>query len=435
MTFEASKLLLVLLGTGVIGGIAVLVAKGTTQRLMLIGLLGGLLWYSGIGAADSQVPFGFIFYYFGLAAAIVIGFHGARVIFLPIAVKLERRVAPTLGPMTGGLGWVMVILAYLLLSTFPLVWPESRLSMLFSPPAPDLSRAFFLRFDETPDPVSRIVAYAQLLMSPFFLVALYRLRSHVVLICLILCVLLYLRYVASAYISRGEVLVQVVMMVMAVWILRPSYRRILLLSAVALMPLLFYALYWYGMARIGATVQNEGFLAAAGLVLESELSFPKYVGVAIVESEARVDLPAYFTWLFTLPIPKVLTGEIAGARVNYEISEIVLGRPMGSYGWYVVLPGLVAESVYIYGRVLFWVHGLFLGALAALFARIAERLPQLLFLYLHVALLFAYSLNRGGVSSLLPPVINSYLLFYVFIFLTALWPQRRASAVPAAVSR
>ncbi len=165
-------------------------------------------------------------------------------------------------------------------------------------------------------------------------------------------------------------------------------------------------------------------------VLARELGFLKNVGVTVLEAGARVDIGAYFTWIATLPIPKVLTGDIEGARINYEISEIVLGLPIGSPGWYVVLPGLVVESVYIYGRYFFWLHGIFLGIMAAFFARIAERVPQFLFLYLYIVLMFAYVLNRAGISALLPTIINEFLFFYLFLFFVIFRTRRRAFKDP-----
>ena len=116
-----------------------------------------------------------------------------------------------------------------------------------------------------------------------------------------------------------------------------------------------------------------------------------------------------------MPLPKLFVGPVEVARINYEVSEIVLGLPIGAYGWYVVLPGLVAESVYIFGRNLFWIHGMVLGLVAAFFVRLTERVPQFFFIYLHLVVMFGYALNRGGVSSLFPELLNKFLFFYLFL--------------------
>ena len=137
-----------------------------------------------------------------------------------------------------------------------------------------------------------------------------------------------------------------------------------------MLPLVLVASYVYGVVRIGGTVGELSFWEAVTPVMETETSFPRDVGMLVIEKAARVDLSDYVKWIVTLPIPKILTGEIGGARINYEISEYVSGVSPGQKGWYVVLPGLIAESVYIYGNYFFWLHGGFIAFLAALVVRL-----------------------------------------------------------------
>ena len=165
-------------------------------------------------------------------------------------------------------------------------------------------------------------------------------------------------------------------------------------------------------------------------MLENEISFPRNVGVPIIESGARVDLAAYARWMLTLPIPKLLTGEIEGARVNYEISDLVLGLGRGARGWYIVLPGLVAESVSIFGRYFFWLHAVFIAFLAALVMRLMERTPQLLFLQAYVVVTFAYHVNRGGISGPLGILVNEFMLFYLFVFIMVFGVLRKHRGLP-----
>ena len=53
--------------------------------------------------------------------------------------------------------------------------------------------------------------------------------------------------------------------------------------------------------------------------------------------------------------------------------------------------------------------------LAVLVGRLVERTPQLVFLRIYLLLLFAYVLNRAGVSALLPQLINNFLIFYIYL--------------------
>jgi hypothetical protein len=412
---DPTKLILVITGSIALGVLALLSARGTIQRLMLFSLLGGLFFYSGIGTAYSEVHVSFVGFYFAFVLAVVLGFHLGRSVFLDMSVTVGRAITPILGRMDRGIVWKVLIAAYIFFSIFPLLWPEPRLQQLVMPPAPDLIEMLSGRFNEEVDPLLVIVGYLRLLFTPLFFVALYRLRHKLPSIALIFLFLLYVRYVENAYLGRGAVVMHMAILLMAVWFLRPGYRGRVAVTVALLAPLLLYAFYMYALVRIGDVVGDIGFVEALKAILDTELGFVRDVGTVILASGARVDLMEYFTWIVTLPVPKILSGVIEGARVNYEISELVLGVPIGEYGWYVVLPGVVAESIYIFGTWLFWLHGVFLGFIASFFARLTERVPQFVFLYFYLVVMFGYVLNRGGVAALLPPLINEFLLFYLLV--------------------
>lgn len=434
MNIEPLKLIFILGGTLLLGSIGVIAAVGLSQRLMLAGLLIGLVVYSGIGAADSRVPFVYIVYFFIFFTATVVGFHMGRVIFLPFSKIIGQKIPKALGSMSGGIAWQVVIVFYILISLVPLVRPEFRLHYLLMPPKPDLHYVFYRQFTEEPNVVLRLIGYIKLLATPFFYLALYRLHSNVCKIFILIIFLMYIDYVANAYIGRGDVLLNFGLLILGIWILRPKYRRWIIMTGIIFMPFFLYALYWYGCIRIGGTIGKVSIGEAIISILTSELSFPIRVGMPIIEAGARVNFSDYLVWIITLPLPKLLTGPIKGARINYEISEFILGLPIGAPGWYVVLPGIVAESFYIFGSKLFWLHGLFLGIIAAFFARVTERVPQFLFFYLYVVGQFTYILNRGGIAALLPTIINEFLLFYLYLFAIVFYRSRKVFS-PSANSK
>jgi hypothetical protein len=431
------RLVLILSGTVLLGSVAWLAARGRVQRFILLGTLVGLTFYSGIGAAAPGVAPAFTAYFFFLFAAIIVGFHLGRPLFLPVSERMGRRLGPSLGSMEPARLWYGVIGLYIVVSALPLLWPEWRLHELLAPPRPDLRYVFDLRFSGEPDTLTRLIANLQVVATPFFYLALYRLRHRLAWVAGVFVVLLYVSYVAAASISRGEVLRHLGFVILAAWFLRPRHRPGITAATLASLPLLVMVAYWYGRVRIGGAVEAITAGEALTALLSTEWGFPRDVGMPLIESGAGVDLGRYLLWIVTLPIPKLITGPIAGARINYEISEIVLGLPAGSAGWYVVLPGLVAESVYLFGPWLFWLHGLFIGLLAAFFARLAEQVPQFLFLFLYVAVMFAFVLNRGGIAGLLPPLVNGFLLFYVFLLLMVMihHRQERSGAHQAPVAR
>jgi len=262
----------------------------------------------------------------------------------------------------------------------------------------------------------KLIDYTKILLTPFFYIALYRYRNRIHWAFLIVILLLYVNYIRGFYVSRGDFISSLGLLGIVLWVTRPHYRRTMIISVLALMPLMLAALDLYSVIRLGRTVGEVSILNSSLSLLESETSFPLRVGIPIIEAGVRVNFADYIRWIVTLPLPKIFTGEIEGTRFGYQISTFVLGVSPGEKGFYAVLPGLMAESVYIYGRYFFWLHGVFVAFLAAFVVRLMERTPQLLFLQAHVVILFTYILNRGGITSLLPRLLNHYLLFYLFVF-------------------
>jgi hypothetical protein len=432
--------LIVLVGTVFVAGSAVLAAHGAWQRLVLSGFFFGLWVYCGIGAAYPGVPHYYLVYYFGFLGAFTFAFLLFKAAFAHLSLRSGRALAGGLDNMDSHPVWVLVIWAYLLLHLVPLVYPELRLHDLLDPRAPDLATRWAARWTSQVDVLTKCVEYARVLLTPFFYIALFRYRQRFGRVALSFALLLYLRYAAAGYIGRGSIVMALATIWLALWMVRPRHRRTLVAVAAAVVPLLLVFSYFYAVIRIGGTPGSVTPVQAAARVLESETSFPRDVGVPIIESGARVDLASYARWILTLPIPKLLAGEIEGARVNYEISEVALGLGRYERGWYVVLPGLVAESVYIYGPCFFWLHAVFIALLAALIVRLIERVPQLLFLQAYVVLQFAYILNRAGISGSLAALVNEFMLLYVYIFLRMLvssalrHPHQSSELSPIALS-
>lgn len=416
MQFDYYILFFTFLGSLILGLFFILAVRGSRQRLILAAFLAGFFFYSGAGMAYPEVPRAYLFYYFGFFIVFAFVFWLFSAVFVSAGEPAGNFLDRALQHIDSHPFWAAVIWLYLLLHLVPLLYPEFRLQQLISPPSPDLIAALIRRFepDET-NTLLKLVTYLRLSLEPFFYIALYRYRKELQRILLILILLNYIRHIDAGYIGRGYVIMDLAIVGIYIWMTYPRRRSLLLAAVAALLPLLFMGVYIYGAVRIGGTVAAVNPIDAITQELEVETNFFRSVGLPLLESGARADMAAYLKWLFTLPIPKLITGELDVARINYEIAQIILGLNPGTRGWYVALSGLLAESMYIFGPFYFWIHALCLAFLAAFLGRLLERTPQLEFLRIYVVLLFAYVLNRAGVSALLPLLINNFLVFYIFV--------------------
>lgn len=426
MNFQFHIFFLVAIGTFIISTFTLNTVKGYWQRLLWIGLISGVFLYNGVGAAYAEVPTTYLFYYFLFISALACSFVFSILTTAGLSRKAGSVMSYALADIDRRKGWNIIIWGVLFLHCVPLIYPEFRLLELLSPSPPDLSSVFLERFQGNQiNVVLKIIDYIKTLMMPFFFIALYKHRHKMKKIIFVLSLLLYIQYVNKNYIGRSDLGISLLLLFFSIWIFRPNYRKHLIVIGIVLFPIAMAASYAYSIIRIGGDLHNFNFLDGVLELFHQETKFPVKVGIPIIESGEHVDLVSYLKWIVTLPIPKILTGEISGARINYEISELILNVSTGKPGWYVVLPGIVAESVYIYGRYFFWLHGVFIGFIGAFVVRLIERSPQLLFLQTHLVILFFYTLNRGGISSFLPDIINHFILFYGWIFLLIFNPIHR----------
>lgn len=408
--------------TALVGGTLFWLARTQVERITVTGFLAGLLLYSGIGAANPDVPITYAYYY----VTFVIVFGASYPLCARVLRPLGRSVGTTLPPVLENIDrehrWSIVILLYLSLALAPLLYPNLRISELLSPPLPDLTASFERRQEEQAA-LLRLIKYAQLLLTPFFYIALYKYRNHLPVFASALVFTQYVNYVVDSYISRGEITVTFGILFIALWISRPRRRAILVALSIAGVALLLPLAQAYVSIRLGAPPDATAIGEAADNLLLGETSFPAVSGVRIIESSERANLVSYVKWIVTLPIPKVLIGELDVPRINYDISEIVLRISRTSDAFFVVLPGLVAESIYVFGDHLFWIHACFIAFAVAFLVRITERVPQLLFFTSYIAMLITFTLNRGGIGATLPILVNGFLLFYAFLLVVVFRPR------------
>lgn len=392
----------------------------TWQRIFYYSFIVGLIIYSGIAAANFNMPYYYINFYFGFLISFCFSFKIFSIIFSRVSNYSNIGLKAALIKVDISNKWMFLIYIYFFLNLIPLIFPILRLNLIFSPPVPDLL-ASFERQLEAPQVnfLIKISEYAVLLLSPFFYIALFRFRINLYKIIVILFIQFYLQYIITGYKSRGEFLVVIGTIFISVWVCRANLRKYLFAGAALAAPFILILFNIYEYTRVGASTSAVDFslINSMNYILSSETDLPLIFGIPLMESNKHADLLSYFLWIFTLPIPKIITGEISGSRITYEISEIVLGVKREDPRFYVILTGLVGESYYLYGKYFFWLHGVFIGVIVAFISKIFHKIPQLLFLNSFLAMMILYNLNRSGVSAFLPQIINQLLFFYFFIFL------------------
>ena len=394
-------------------GIALL-EKGI-PRLFLSAFVFGYFLYSGAGGAYKEVGLDYYCYYTVLLIFIVFGYVFFRIALNKMGKSISLSTSNDYISDTVSINkWIIPV--YILFFVIPLIYPEFKLKFFFTPPSPDLRALFSSYFKKEQNFIFvKIIQYGQMLLAPFFYIALYQYRKKTGYIIFIFALILYLQYLRSSYIGRGTILMYMVMIFMACWIVNTKTHKKQIIIGLIIFIITMVFFNYYESARLGIYRKVSGVMKEVQDVISKEISYPRKMGIRIIHSANRVDIFQYLKWILTLPIPKIFIGEVDGARVNYEISEIVLGISRNMKGFYVVLPGLVGEAVYIGGEMFFWLHGLFIAFLAAFFSRLVESKKDNLFLTLYLVYTFGYLLNRAGIGSILGNLINGLTIYYLYL--------------------
>jgi hypothetical protein len=110
-------------------------------------------------------------------------------------------------------------------------------------------------------------------------------------------------------------------------------------------------------------------------------------------------------------MPKLIVFEL-----NKNISETLLGIPTDDQYFFILLPGILGESIYIYSIYFYMFHAIFIGFLFALILRLFKNNHKYYFYQSYLIVLMTYYTSRGGIVSSLPLIINGNILVLFFFY-------------------
>lgn len=318
----------------------------------------------------------------------------------------------------------LFILWYILSMLMYLIVPEFKLDRLINPPAPDVADQFITRIKKVQAGgagiVEKLIDYNVFISYPLYLIATSIYRKRPVILFLLLFVPLYFHYCSLSYINRGKVLETMFLFTAMLWYYSPKLRKYVVVGACIVLPVLPSMLMNYSAVRLGYNTKDWSTVDAMNAILEAETIMPR-MSFVIYESERRLNLNDYFVWMVTLPIPKVLIGQVNRVSAGVDMSEILLKKRYGEEGYFALLAGLVNEAKYTFGRKYGYLHGVFIAFFMAFAARITQRNDYLFPVFMVFTVLWSYNLNRAGISSTLPFFTNKFLSIYLILLVLYLF--------------
>lgn len=412
--FEVDKLILIIIGTLVCFSWVFKYPNRIAKYFFFFMILLYLI-YSGIGGALKDVSDEYLIFYFIFTICISLGIR--------FGLKVVKSSSYT--------SWIRwdnyldyfinykaknIIIIYYCIKLLDLIFPEFKLLNLLYPPTPDLAAVMDVRYNalENSSVVSTILLFMSQLLYPFFLLALFKYRKQTLKLSLIVLGTYYINYCQEGYLGRGSMLEALIIIIAFTYFYRPKLGKYIIISSAILLPLLLIFLVQYSIKRIGGEVDNISAGDAIETLLSQESGYPRHFSEIL--KLRKHYMFNFLIWLFTMPLPGIFRGSI-DVQFNAIFSELMLGIPRGAKGFYILLPGIVGESIFIFGKYLFWLNGLIYGSIIGISYKLLSTHKQLFGILIVVMIDCAYIANRGGLVSAVPFIFKILVYFYIILFL------------------
>lgn len=369
--------------------------------------------YSGIGICWEDVN-KLYFNYYSIYVLIV----GATTYFICHNKKQDVRdntifTSDRINTLIGRYGDFFIYF-YLILCFVPLVYPSVRLGNLISPPRNNLAELFNDSYGVNESSlIITIVSFLKSLVQIFYYLSLYKYRKNISKFILFIFIPNYLS-LANGYVSRSAMMCSLAITVIVFLIYYPKYRKKMLICGVCLTPLLIYGLSFYTYYRQGIDEINLSMSDAGLILLRQETAYPRHFD-DILNSGGYL-IGRYFEWIANLPLPFNFANN--DYDINGIISETIAGIPRGEQGFNVLLPGVVGESLFIFGPYLYWIHAVIYGVIIGFVYRLLHHKNEIILL-IYYSFVSAYTISRAGTISMYPFYFKHLLIYLIlryFIF-------------------
>ena len=311
-----------------------------------------------------------------------------------------------------------IVVIYFLLNISLLLYPDFKLLNLINPPSLDLRSAFEKRFSGENSLVVSIIRTCINFCVPFFYFSLYFFRHNIKVIAILLLSILYIQYCNTGYLGRSDIMIDLVVLITVAYISKIKWRKYIVLFLILTIPSVTIFLVKFAQIRLENTVGDISFFQAVELLFYGESSYPLLFDEIYKRESNLNDLVDYIYWLLTLVLPISPSIEGVDVGLNYKISEYLLHCRRGETGFFVILPGLLGEAYFVFGK-LFWLHGMLYGYIIAVIYNFFKYRSYCLPLGMLVAVVIGYSCARGGTPAAYPLAIKQVLYFYIFLRLYA----------------
>lgn len=407
--FDSFRLLIIVIATILSYLLASYRAK-QNQKVLLLFCFVFLGLYSGVGGALKETNPDYIYYYvvYLLILAFTIRHSSFYIDYSKDSATLTKFVDRNANKF---------IITYFLLMIVTFFYPEVIIKNLVSPPPPMLSG---FDFEEEGNnygggAISSLIYLLRNFIMPFFYIGLYKYRDKTLKVLAFLLLDLYLVYCKSGYVGRGTLLQTAIICFFVVYykLGKQARKRLILYVGIA-SPIILYGFYRYSLVRMGTDVSDETISQAVGILFGQEIGYPTHFNYYI--KLANHHIGDYITWFLLLPLPGFLKFGLGEYYLNREFSMEVLGLDVSDSSFFILLPGVVGESIYVFGPYLFWAHAIMLGIFVKFVIKTFTSNDTFTYFYYLCIVTFSFMLARAGTISIYPIMMKCFIILIIVLY-------------------
>lgn len=410
MEFNYYLLALILIATYVCYRLTI---KGESSniRFHLVLMFLFIFIYSGVGGALVSANQEYTFYYVVYLFIFSITFASSKKMYFKYSEVNSLRFNAFIEKYAN-----KFIIIHLLLLFFQLIYPEIKLHNLISPPQPDLSGYDFTEEGslEGLDAISKLRYYISNMVVPFFYWSLYKYNKRPWIIALILLVSLYLTFCSSGYVSRSAMLFNLILIFMSVYrLLSRENRKRLLIGVSISSPIILFAFYQYSVMRLSATTENVSIGQAVELLFSQEIGYPLHFdGYINLTKRYAYD---FIEWLVLLPLPGFMKFGQGNFALNREFSIGVLGLDPSDQYFFILLPGVIGESIFVFGKTAFICHAILLAVITRYVLSTLDKCESLIFVFYYYMVQLSFGMARAGTISIYPSIFKYFVILLIVL--------------------
>lgn len=347
--------------------------------------------YSGIGISILKDNGQYLFFYVFYTIILALFFYLFRNKTMKISIN-DVRVEYIIYKFG-----VYFIVIYNLFFLSLLIFPEFKLLNLFVPPAVDVSSVMEGIQGKKEDVWYTIVTVFLNILVPFYYMSLVRFKKRPLVLLFLLVLPIYINYCYVAYVARTTMVLTFILFMSLLYYYNEAHRRKIVISSVVFLFFSVSFLTTYQSLRVGLEVTDIPFSDAMDALFRIECTFPTWFHTIYDNSfKNETYIWDYFLWFITQPIPGFLKSWISDFSQNVSIAELLLGVRKDDLTFFVPLTGIVGESVFVFGRYLFFLHAILLSAVLNVFINFLESRNAFKFLMIYSIIFIGLAIGRTG---------------------------------------